>query len=63
VDPAVGVTDLVKEGEKVHKGQPLAVIHANDDGRLAEARPLLGDAFKIGAGPLLPQPLIGEIIQ
>ena len=63
VDPAVGVTDLVKEGEKVHKGQPLAVIHANDKDRLVEARPLLRDAFKIGETPPAPQPLIGDVIQ
>ena len=28
VDPAVGLTHVVRLGQQVHKGQPLAVVHA-----------------------------------
>jgi pyrimidine-nucleoside phosphorylase len=38
VDHAVGFEVLHKVGERVEKGQPLVVVHANDENRLAEAR-------------------------
>ncbi len=47
VDFAVGVSGIRKIGEPVRKGDPLLVIHANDRGRLAQARELLKSAFKV----------------
>jgi pyrimidine-nucleoside phosphorylase len=38
IDPAVGLEVLHKVGERVRQGEPLFVIHANDRGRLIEAR-------------------------
>lgn len=52
VDPAVGLTGLVKIGERVEKGQLLATLHANDEGRRDEAIALLRDAFVFSAKPL-----------
>ncbi len=63
VDHAVGVADLVKIGQPVAQGQPLAVLHANDERRLAAARAQLETAFRItpAAAPP-PLPLIREEI-
>ena len=62
IDPAVGITILAKPGEPVEVGQPLARLSFNDAGRLAMARPLLKQAFQIGASPAERPPLIlGEV--
>lgn len=47
VDFAVGVSDIKKVGEPVKKGEPLLVVHANDEQKLAQAHELLKQAFKI----------------
>mgnify|MGYP003806085953 CR=1 FL=1 len=60
VDPAVGLSELVKVGERVDKGGTLAVVHANDRGRLDEAQRLLVEAFTFGDAPPAPGPLIAE---
>jgi pyrimidine-nucleoside phosphorylase len=62
IDPAVGVGDLVKVGERVEAGAPLAVIHANDEQALAEAGALLGRAFVLGDTFTPPGRLIEEVI-
>ncbi len=60
VDPAVGITELVKIGETVEAGQPLCVIHANDDDTWAEAEVMLRDAILVGEGAVEVPPLIAE---
>ena len=62
VDPAVGVDGLVKIGERVAAGQPLALVHANDERALAAATKLLATAFTIGDTPVSAPKLIDEII-
>jgi pyrimidine-nucleoside phosphorylase len=62
VDSAVGVSDIAKIGERISGGQPLAVLHANDAGRLAEARTLAAAAFRISAQKTAPPPLVVEVI-
>ena len=62
VDPAVGITGLVKVGETVEQGQPLAVIHANDDDAWAAAEVQLRDCIKIGDTAVAVPPLIAERI-
>jgi len=62
VDPAVGVSGLCKIGEPVSAGAVLALIHANDEPALADARALLAKAIIVGANPGQAVPLIGEII-
>jgi len=61
VDPAVGVSALVKIGERVAAGGTLAVIHANDEGSLAEAREILERAIVVGAEPGVAPQLVEEI--
>ncbi len=49
VDFAVGASGIRKVGDAVKKGEPLVVMHANDDGKLAEAMKLIEKAFTISA--------------
>ena len=62
VDPAVGVSGLVKMGERVSAGSPLCVIHANDTTALAGARSMLAKAIVVGNEPGVPPGLIDELI-
>jgi len=63
VDPAVGISGLVKVGERVDKGQALAVIHANDDSRLTEAKRRIAGAFTFSDREIEPPPLILDRIE
>jgi pyrimidine-nucleoside phosphorylase len=52
VDPAVGLSDLVKVGERVEKGAPLGVVHARDEDRFRAAAAWLTGAFVISETPV-----------
>jgi len=60
VDLAAGVTDLVKIGEQVEQGQPLAILHANNQTRLAEAIQTITPAFVIQDTPVAPPPIVTD---
>jgi pyrimidine-nucleoside phosphorylase len=61
IDPRVGVTGLLKVGERVEVGQPLCVVHASDTGHAAQAERQLREACVIGDALLAPAlPLIVE---
>lgn len=62
VDPAVGVSRLVKIGERVEQGDVLAVIHANDETSLAEARGIVGDAILVGDERVETPRVVEELI-
>jgi pyrimidine-nucleoside phosphorylase len=62
IDHAVGLSAIIKVGEKVESGQPLAVLHANDQTRLDEAGAILKDGFAIADEPPAPRRLIAETI-
>ena len=62
VDHAVGVSALVKIGERVEPGAPLCVIHANEAAALAEAKTMLAKAIVIGDAKTAAPKLIDEII-
>ena len=62
VDHAVGITDLVKTGERVSRGDRLCTIHANDETLLAAALKPARAAFKIGARPPAPPVLVDELV-
>ncbi|MFI5355858.1 MAG: thymidine phosphorylase [Opitutales bacterium] len=62
VDPAVGVSRLVKVGERVAAGAPLGEIHANDEQALAEAKAMLAGAITLGDAAIAPEPLIAEVL-
>jgi len=62
IDPAVGVSDLVKVGERVEAGSRLCTIHANDESALAEAKAKLSAAISLTEEPVTAPRLIGEMI-
>jgi pyrimidine-nucleoside phosphorylase len=62
IDPAVGISDLVKVAERVPPGGALCTIHASAEGSLAEARANLEKAIALGDEPVAAPRLVGEII-
>jgi len=62
IDPAVGVDQLVKVGERVEVGAVLGMIHANDDRSLADAQEMLARAITFSDAPVATPKLLGEII-
>jgi pyrimidine-nucleoside phosphorylase len=62
VDPAVGVSGLVKTGERVEAGAPLCILHANDERALAEAQSIMAEAIALGDAAPTPVPLVDEIL-
>jgi len=62
IDPAVGVSGLVKMGERVTTGAPLCVIHASDESALAEAKAMLSKAIVLGTTRGGAPKLIDEVI-
>lgn len=62
VDPAVGVSRLVKTGEKIARGEPLCVLHVNRDDRLAAAQEKVLAAVKVGDRASAPGKLIADVI-
>lgn len=62
VDFAVGVSDLVKIGERVAAGATLCVIHANDETALLEAREKLEAAIVLTDTAGEPPRLIEDVI-
>ena len=62
IDAAVGISALVKVGEKIEQGAPLAIIHASSEAALAEARRMMTEGILIGDQTRTPTKLIDEII-
>jgi pyrimidine-nucleoside phosphorylase len=62
VDHAVGFTRLVKIGERVQAGDVLAVVHANDEAKLAAAQADITKAVVIGDTAVTPVPLVDSVI-
>ncbi|MCX6956092.1 MAG: thymidine phosphorylase [Verrucomicrobia bacterium] len=62
IDHAVGVSALVKVGERVAVGAPLGVVHANDASALAEAKAMLAKAIVVGERATAPGRLVEEIL-
>lgn len=62
VDHAVGVSALVKIGERVERDAPLCRIHANSEGALAEAKAMLAKAIVVGDQRVVAPKLVEEIL-
>ena len=60
IDLAVGVVLQARVGDRVAGGQPLAVLHANDEARLDQAERVLRDAISLSASAVEPRPVILE---
>jgi pyrimidine-nucleoside phosphorylase len=62
IDPAVGISHLVKVAERVPPGGSLCTIHASDGDSLAEARAALERAIAVGDEPVAAPGLVEEIM-
>jgi pyrimidine-nucleoside phosphorylase len=51
IDPAVGLAFHKRVGDAVRKGEPLCTLHYNSDARLAEARRLVEQSYRIAPAP------------
>ncbi|MDY0145000.1 MAG: thymidine phosphorylase [Kiritimatiellia bacterium] len=62
IDYAVGTSGLAKIGDKVEAGQPLVVVHANSEDKLAQAMVHIQKAFEIVDSPVTPpKPIVARI--
>jgi pyrimidine-nucleoside phosphorylase len=62
IDHAVGMSALVKIGERVELGAPLCRIHANDMNALTEAKAMIAEAIVVGEERTERARLVGEVI-
>ena len=62
IDSAAGLSGLVKIGERVEAGQPLATLHAATRERIEAALPWVRQAFVVGNQPVVESPLVLEKI-
>jgi len=63
VDHAVGIDVHVKVGDRIEAGQPLLTIHANDEGKRAEAEERLKAAIQFSDTAVDPLPLFYGTIE
>ena len=63
IDLAVGIVLQSKLGDGVRRGQPLAIIHANDPTRLEQAERIVEKAVEVSTEQVAPPPLILERLQ
>jgi pyrimidine-nucleoside phosphorylase len=60
LDPSVGVTENRKVGTQVKQGEPLIMIHYNDEAKVDAALPYFRDAYRLAPKrPNIP-PLVVE---
>jgi pyrimidine-nucleoside phosphorylase len=63
IDPAVGLVLHKKVGDPVRAGEPLCTLHYNSDARLANARNLIEQAYRIAEKPpAVRRPLVHRVI-
>lgn len=62
IDLSVGLVLCKKKGDAVKKGEPLAVIHASDPGKLSEAKKRLLESYEFTSQKPEATPLIKDII-
>jgi len=60
MDPAVGVSEIKKVGTQVKQGEPLMMIHYNDDAKLESALEYLRAAYRLAPKRPNPPDLIVE---
>lgn len=63
IDPAAGILLIKKPGDKVEKGEPLLVLHANDQGLFDAAFREIDKAIRISSKKPSDMPLILDIIE
>ncbi len=60
IDHSVGVILHKKVGDRVEVGEPLCSVLVNDEPGIENALAMIGQAYRIGEGPVAPAPLILE---
>jgi pyrimidine-nucleoside phosphorylase len=63
IDPAVGIEVYHHVGDLVGAGEKLYTIHANDEGKMAEARKALDEAVTFSEEKVEPLPWFYEVVQ
>ncbi|MBQ7501662.1 thymidine phosphorylase [bacterium] len=63
IDPAVGIEMKHRVGDKIEKGEPLAILHANKRETIAEAKELILSSIVIGDEKVAPRKLIEEVVE
>ena len=58
IDPATGITLLKNHGDAVHAGETIAILHANDETKLAAGRATFEQAFAYAAEEPPAEPLV-----
>ncbi|MBQ9693981.1 MAG: thymidine phosphorylase [Kiritimatiellae bacterium] len=61
-DLAVGIDELVQQGEPIAAGAPLCRLHANRLECIEPARQLVQEAIRITQSPVMPRSLITEVL-
>ena len=59
-DPAAGVAELCKVGTQMKQGEPLMIIHYNDEKRLGLAMEYFKAAYRLAPKRPNPAPLVVE---
>src|SRR5690606_22123432 len=60
IDHAVGVSEIKKVGTQVKQGEPLMMIHYNDEAKLEQALNYFKDAYRLAPKRPTPPPLVVE---
>lgn len=60
LDPAVGITEIRKVGTQVKQGEPLIMIHYNDEARMEASLHYFRDAYRLAPKRPKETPLIEE---
>jgi thymidine phosphorylase len=63
VDPRVGLDGVVARGTLLRAGDPLAVVHAADEGSAAAAATAVRHAITLTDEPPAPLPLVRQVIE
>ena len=58
IDPAVGLTRLVAQGDQIEEGEPLAIVHANSEDDWQNAASEVQKAISIGDQPVPVSPIV-----
>jgi pyrimidine-nucleoside phosphorylase len=60
IDHSVGVSEIKKVGTQVKQGEPLMMIHYNDEAKLEQALNFFKDAYRLAPKRPTPPPLVVE---
>ena len=63
IDHAVGIVCLAKRGDAVREGDPLAEVHARDEGAAERAVADLEACYRIGLEPPPPRPIVLDVVR